>query len=866
MRCVMVSHTHWDREWYKTFQAFRARLVDTVDRVLDLLATDPGWSFQLDGQTIVLEDYLEIRPERRAELEAACRGGRLAIGPWYVQPDSLIPAGETHVRNLLEGRRVAEAFGEASTVAYTPDSFGHPAQLPQLFAGFGLGPFIYWRGHGGEIEGLRAEGIWRGPDGSEIAACHLAKGYFNSFGLGDEVGAAVDRLRGTASELAEKSDRDCVLLMNGIDHQLPDDNTRVVTEALAKETGWEVQRGLLDLYTEGVTPAALAEATPAAPSYEGELVGARVSPLLPGVWSTHVDLKLANRRCETLLTGWVEPFCEIARRLGGPDERASVRSAWRQLIPNQAHDSICGCSQDRVHEHMATRYDEILDLGGETLHRLLERLAGLDTGRQIEVDPETGEIGIAVFNPSPHPRTDRVRLPLDGFPAFTGRGIAPLLGLNFGLEGIEVDGRPARILRDTGTVRPRLTQTQPVHEIEFVAEDVPAFGFKRMRLARSAAHEAEKDDGRTIENELVQVHVAPDGTLDVSWGDVRFEGLCAVADVGDRGDSYDFDPVERTVEDAPIVLEENRVKRRRHPSGIQRLVVDRVFALPEGLEESRARRAKRTVGVRLRITASIIPGSPRVDLDVTLANRARDHRLQLLFPTGAPASACTARTTFDVVTRDTARPDDAEWVQAAPDTFPQQGFVAANGLQVAAPGLVETSVTPEGTIGFTLVRSVGWLSRSDLETRPMEAGPTLATPGAQCLETIRTRLSLSPGLDPAAALDAELGLRAVAVGTAIAEHGDQALLGLDDPAVEVSSLKPAEDGDGSVLRLLNPTGETRRVEVRLGTPLARCVTRAERVRLDETPLGEHLSIDEGVLRVDVGARALTSIRLTGEPG
>ena len=146
MRCVIVSHTHWDREWYKTFQAFRARLVDTVDRVLDQLRSDPGWSFQLDGQTIVLEDYLEIRPERRHELERACSEGRLAIGPWYVQPDSLLPGGEAHVRNLLEARRVCRPFGGASTVAYTPDSFGHPAQFPQLFAGFGLGPFVYWRG------------------------------------------------------------------------------------------------------------------------------------------------------------------------------------------------------------------------------------------------------------------------------------------------------------------------------------------------------------------------------------------------------------------------------------------------------------------------------------------------------------------------------------------------------------------------------------------------------------------------------------------------------------------------------------------------------------------------------------------------
>ncbi len=170
MRCVMVSHTHWDREWYRTFQSFRARLVDTVDRVLDLVRDDPGFHFQLDGQTIVLEDYLAVRPKRRDELIQAVRAGRIAIGPWYVQPDSFLPSGEAHVRNLLEGRRVASEYGPCETVAYTPDSFGHPAQFPQIFAGFDLGPFIYWRGNGNEIAELPAEYRWVAPDGSEVIA------------------------------------------------------------------------------------------------------------------------------------------------------------------------------------------------------------------------------------------------------------------------------------------------------------------------------------------------------------------------------------------------------------------------------------------------------------------------------------------------------------------------------------------------------------------------------------------------------------------------------------------------------------------------------------------------------------------------
>jgi alpha-mannosidase len=126
----IVSHTHWDREWYHPLERFQQRLVALVDDLLD----DPpsgDESFLLDGQAIVVDDYLEIRPERAMEIGALLRDGRLEAGPWYVLADELIPSGEALVRNLLAGRRALRRFDAASPpVLYCPDSFGHPASLP----------------------------------------------------------------------------------------------------------------------------------------------------------------------------------------------------------------------------------------------------------------------------------------------------------------------------------------------------------------------------------------------------------------------------------------------------------------------------------------------------------------------------------------------------------------------------------------------------------------------------------------------------------------------------------------------------------------------------------------------------------------
>lgn len=853
---LMVSHTHWDREWYRTFEAFRARLVDTVDRVLDLLAADPGWEFLLDGQAIVVEDYLAVRPERRAELEAAVAAGRLAVGPWYVQPDSLLPSGEAHVRNLLEGRRVARSIGACSAVAYTPDSFGHPAQLPAIFAGFGLGPFVYWRGNGNEIDDLGPIYRWVAPSGDAVTAYHLARGYFAAAYLPEPPEAAADALVGLLDRLPG-IERAPVVLMNGIDHCLPDAHTGAVVEALAARIGRTVRRGLLDDLRAELDEAGR-------PTFTGELLGARVANLLPGVWSTRLGLKRADRVAERAIGGWAEPWAALGAALGTPDEAPSVRTAWRALLPNQAHDSICGCSQDEVHRQMQGRYATATELALETTDRVLGRLAGLGPTRAT---PWSTELDVAVFNPSPVARTDVVRIPLDGHPVYRlsdlGGDIHPLTLLDGTNGGYEADGRPVRVVPAEDPRRMRMWEGMPGIDLELVVDDVPAFGWRRVHLAPAGPCPDEVDDGRTISAGGLAVEAAADGTLTLHAGARSFAGLGALEDLGDRGDTYDFDPVagDRDVGAAPVAVQ---IERRRHASGIERLVVVRTLAVPRSLTEARDARTDETVEVTVRLEARVAPGIDRVDLDLAVTNPARDHRLRVRFPTGAPVDRFRAATSFDVAVRSTTPADDTGWEHVAPRTFPHQGWIEAHGLVVAAPGLPEAEVTAGGDILVTLLRSVGWLARLDPTTRPIPAGPGLATPEAQCPEGISARLSLAVVADgddagriaSLAAAD-ELGLRAVAAGPDVLLEPGRSLVEVAPAGVVLSALKPADDGDGVVLRLLDPGPDAIEATVRFGFP----VTGAESVRLDETPDGGEVELDGATLALRVGAHGLRSVRL-----
>ncbi|MGQ9698423.1 MAG: hypothetical protein ACUVRO_10565, partial [Armatimonadota bacterium] len=139
----IISHTHWDREWFLTHEQFRIRLVDLIDHLLALLAADPNFCcFHLDAQTIVLEDYLQIRPHMRAELERFIRDGRLLVGPWYQLNDEYLTSGESTIRNLLIGHRIAKSFGSVMKVGSLPDQFANMSPLPQRVRGFGLAPCV----------------------------------------------------------------------------------------------------------------------------------------------------------------------------------------------------------------------------------------------------------------------------------------------------------------------------------------------------------------------------------------------------------------------------------------------------------------------------------------------------------------------------------------------------------------------------------------------------------------------------------------------------------------------------------------------------------------------------------------------------
>jgi mannosylglycerate hydrolase len=246
---------------------------------------------------------------------------------------------------------------------------------------------------------------------------------------------------------------------------------------------------------------------------------------------------------------------------------------------------------------------------------------------------------------------------------------------------------------------------------------------------------------------------------------------------------------------------------------------------------------------------------PAVDVAVLLDNQARDHRLRLRFPTGAPVDVFTAATTFDAARRSTAPIDGSNWIHPPVRTFPHQGWMAANGLVVGAPGLPEGEVSPDGTVLITLVRSVAWLSRFDVHTRPLPAGPEMPVTGGQVQGTVGARVVLAA--DPAVVSDVELGLRGVLGGPAPLLEACRSLLSLEPATLVLSACKPAEDGDGLVVRVLNPSDEPLEARLAFGFDVADVAL----VRLDESPLAEPVTREDGHVPFSLPPHALRSVRV-----
>ena len=355
----VVAHTHWDREWYRPFQYFRTKLVFVIDTILDTLEKDDEFRFfLLDGQSIVLDDYLEVKPEARERLKNLISKGRLIVGPWYIQPDEFAPDGESLIRNLLLGISSAENFGKSMRVGYLPDSFGQSAQMPQILRGFDISSAVMMRGVPAySLE--QTEFRWQGLNGDEVLSVYLPKGYSNAMFLPDSPLKAVARLKEVVGKLKKWSKNGHILVMNGVDHQFIQSSLPESVKAINKvslNTTYEISS--IEQYVGDV-----AQDAKDLPILKNELLSPDRNRVHSSIASTRIYQKQKNRKMQALLERYVEPIATMAWLNGADYPKDLIWQAWKYLLQNQTHDGICGCCTDGVHQEMDFRFSNVEEIG-----------------------------------------------------------------------------------------------------------------------------------------------------------------------------------------------------------------------------------------------------------------------------------------------------------------------------------------------------------------------------------------------------------------------------------------------------------------------------------------------------------------------
>ncbi|MFQ3549677.1 MAG: glycoside hydrolase family 38 C-terminal domain-containing protein [Armatimonadota bacterium] len=726
INCFVVSHSHLDREWYKPFQHFRMRLVKLIDCLIETLENDPNFKyFMLDGQTIVLEDYFAIRPENEDKLRKLIDEGKVLIGPWYNLPDEVLVSGESLIRNLYYGHKICGKYESIMKVGYVPDQFGHISSLPQILRGFGIDNAVLFRGI--TRDQTESEFIWKSPDGSEVLAVKMPdnNAYSNWFYRNRETlinpDAPIDRnkvvedikaiLEDCENERPTTNNR---LFMDGCDHVFPQFKTPELIKIASEEIeGLNIEHSTLENYIKAVK-----ESNPKLQTFEGELRWSnrafKLQGLLAGTLSSRIHLKQYSHKCETLLEKYLEPLCAAAWWLGEDYPQSYIELAWKYLLKNSPHDSICGCSIDQVHKDMIYRYDQCRLISEELIKNAAKKIAAKINTETIK-DKEKSD-ALVVFNTLGFERSEIIETELD-IP--TDQPFASL-------EITDADGNiiPYEILdrKLYGLMEPEPWDIPTGRQMQklkvvFNAEKIPGLGYKTYTIERLDKRVRNKGTLMTgignCENKHIALSVESNGSLSILDKETGklFKNCLVFEDCGDVGDGYYHikpanDKVYTSISSKCCVsVVENSPLRCTFE-------IKNLLMLPESSTPDNSGRSERLKELVITSYVTLAANSRRIDIKTIVNNNICDHRLRVLFPTGINTEYSFAEGAFDVIKRNIRTPDCSDWLEPMYSTHPQKTFVDVSdgnvGLCIINKGLPEYEIynDPSRTIALTLLRGV----------------------------------------------------------------------------------------------------------------------------------------------------------------
>ncbi|MBC1540203.1 alpha-mannosidase [Listeria seeligeri] len=736
----IISHSHWDREWFLPLESLRFKLVTLMDEVEGLLDMEAGFDhFHMDGQMIMLEDYLAVKPAKREKMKQLVADGKLRIGPWYMLQDAFLTSGEANIRNLQYGLEMAKEFGHVEKIGYFPDTFGLYGQVPQLMSQAGFDTVVFGRGvnptgfnnqvFDSAFASKYSEMFWGSPDGSKVLGILLANWYSNGNEIPVEKEAAKVFWDKKLADVERFASTDEWLFMNGCDHQPVQTDLAEALE-VAKELYPDVDfiHSHFERYQDAVKQSLEPEKLQ---TVYGELTSQQSDgwSTLANTASSRIYLKQANEKIERLLERLAEPISVMASDAGVPYPHEYLSFAWKLLMENQIHDSITACSLDEVHREMEVRFEKVeqvtMSLISNAARKLTEQITIAETGipitifhaggveiaKTIEIELETDEIHFSEMHFEQIP-DELAKLPAQTFRLETSEGleipvVVEPLGIHFNFD------LPERKFRDSYFARK--------YKLTFTVENLPAVGYETLyaHAISEVEPEAEISSALTMENRFLKVEVAANGTYTLfdKMSGIEARGLGAYEDVGDIGNEYMFKEAGDklrvdTLQSKPeiSVLRDDKLGKT--------IIIRHEIEIPESASaafaeekrrlvwhpERKSPRSEKRIILKVATELTLNKHDKQLAVRVKIVNNADDHRFRVSFPTGVTCETHQAGSVFEVTTRPNKQAK--EWTNPTSDNR-KQAFVTSGNVLIATHGLPEYEVSENGDkLELTLLRAV----------------------------------------------------------------------------------------------------------------------------------------------------------------
>lgn len=732
-----ISHTHWDREWYLNFEDHRMRLVEVIDELLDTLDTDEDFaSFHLDGQIIMLDDYLEIRPENKERIITHIKNGRLIIGPFYVLQDEHLTSAEANVRNILIGLDICKKYGPTMKIGYFPDTFGHISQMPQILLGFGITRAAFGRGinpigrdntriANPHDQKYNSELFWSSPDGSRVLSVLFANWYNNAYDIPENTQEASQHIGKIKADAEVVASTPHLLMLNGCDHTPAQTNIGSIIKSVSAISQDNIIHSNFNDYFD-----AIEEFSQDFKSVEGELTSQYTDGMLTLVntASAKIFIRKLNYTAEKILQKYAEPLNTISYIEGDEYRDASLLQAWKYILQNHSHDTICNCNIDDISEDTAVRFKKAISISNYVSNRSLEYITS-----KINTSSFTGAVSaITVFNPMPKIINEYASaiFELDDDIDISDLCVFDENGKKMPAEFEDLNKQFSYTLPRDGF---RTTKNIRKARVTFLAKNISPLGYssyaiKKCKKVLSSSHIIDN----TLENQFLLIHINNNGTLDIleKTSGLQFKGFMQFEACADYGDTYNFVYPHNGFRLTPNSADTRISLLSTNEIGTKYLI-EQVVRLPIH------RDAKEFTDLKLNTHVFLGAQSNRLDVKVKFNNNAKDYRLRAHFDTNINSDSCFTDSHFDIVKR-SIKPFDG-WEN--PDhSGRQQCFVEIfddnSGLLIANKGLPEYEILRNGknTIALTLVRCVG------------EVGDWgyFPTPSAQCQGENLAEFSIIP--------------------------------------------------------------------------------------------------------------------------